>query len=300
MADPIHAVLGATGRVGGAIASRLLDQRRRVRVVGRDPARLRPFADRGAEVATASVDDPTALARAFSGATAAFLLIPPNPAVRDYRAYQRSVVEAIGAALEASKVAYAVTLSSIGASRPDRNGPIAGLHDLEQRLDRLAAHVLHLRPGYFMENTLMSIGMIRSMGINGSAIRADLPMQIVATADVGETGARHLADLDWKGKEVLELMGPRDVTMAEVTAALGGAIGKPDLRYVQFPYSDAKQGLVGMGLEERMADLYVEMSRGFNEGAVRATQPRSPRTTTPTSIEDFASKVFAPAFRASS
>jgi hypothetical protein len=85
--------------------------------------------------------------------------------------------------------------------------------------------------------------------------------------------------------------------MAEATAAIGRAIGKPELKYVQFPYPDAKKGMVGMGLPEEMADLYVEMSQGFNDGRIRATQPRSAATTTPTTIEKFAESVFGPAFR---
>jgi hypothetical protein len=40
------------------------------------------------------------------------------------------------------------------------------------------------------------------------------------------------------------------------------------------------------------------MSKGFNEGHLKATQPRSAATTTPTSIEKWAAEGFAPAFRA--
>jgi uncharacterized protein YbjT (DUF2867 family) len=297
MAEPLYAILGATGNVGGAIARKLLDERRRVRVVGRDAARLKPLADRGAEVAVADVQDAAALARAFTGAGAAFVLIPPNLGVPDFRAYQRAVVEALGAALESARVPFVVSLSSIGADRPDRNGPIAGLHELERRLDRLPGAVLHLRPGYFMENLLPSLGMVKHMGLNGSALRADLPMGIIATSDIGEVGARRIV-AGGTGKQVQELQGPRDVTMAEVTSALGRAIGKPDLRYVQFPYDEARKGMVGAGLPAGMADLYVEMSRGFNEGAIRSTQPRSAATTTPTTIDTFAATVLAPAYRA--
>jgi uncharacterized protein YbjT (DUF2867 family) len=297
MAEPLYAILGATGHVGGVIAGRLLDEKRRVRVVGRDAGKLKPFADRGAEVAAASVDDAAGLARALAGASAAFVLIPPNLAAKDFRAFQRSVVEALGTALETARVPFVMSLSSIGADRPDRNGPIAGLHELERRLDRLPGAVLHLRPGYFMENSLAALGMVKHMGLNGSALRADLPMSIIATRDIGEVGARRIV-AGGKGKEVLELQGPRDVTMAELTTAIGKAIGKPDLKYVQFPYEEARKGMVSMGLPEGMADLYVDMSRGFNEGAVKSTQPRSAATTTPTTIETFAATVFAPAYRA--
>jgi hypothetical protein len=96
---------------------------------------------------------------------------------------------------------------------------------------------------------------------------------------------------------VQELQGERDLTMAGVATALGKAIGKPELRYVQFPYADAEKGLVGAGLPQEMAALYMEMSKGFNDGHVKPTQPRTPASTTPTSIERWAAEVFAPAFK---
>jgi hypothetical protein len=86
--------------------------------------------------------------------------------------------------------------------------------------------------------------------------------------------------------------------MAETARILGKAVGKPDLAYRQFPYEDAFKGMVGAGVSEEMAGLYVEMNRAFNEGRVHATQARSPETTTPTSPETWAERVFAPAFRA--
>ncbi len=300
MPDPLCAILGATGHVGGAIAHRLLDLGKRVRVVGRRAERLRALGDRGAEVAVADIENSHALAAALRGADAAFVLVPPNFQVKEFRAYQKRAVEALGTAVEAARVRHVVTLSSIGADRPDQNGPVAGLHEMEQRLNRNAAvSVLHLRPAFFMENSLTSIGMIKGLGKNGSATRGDLRLPMVATRDIGEVAARRLATRDFEGKAVLDLMGPRDITMVEMTRALGAAIGKPDLPYVQFPYDEARAAIVQMGVPQEMASLYVELSRGFNEGAVKPTQPRSPATTTPTSIEVFAKEVFAPAFRAS-
>ena len=299
MADPLYVVLGATGHVGGGIAARLLDQKRRVRVVGRGAERLAPLAARGAEVAAGSIEDPAFAARALAGAGAAFLLVPPNMTAPSFRAYQSRVVDALARAVEAARPAHVVTLSSIGGHLAAGNGPIAGLHELEQRLSAVkGAAVLHLRPGYFLENHLGAVGMVKQMGILGSALRADLPMQMIATRDIAEVAARRLAALDFQGQGALELMGPRDVTMAEVARAVGRAVGKPDLPYVQFPYDEARKGMVGAGLRPDMADLYVEMSRGFNDGTIRPTQPRSPATTTPTTVERFAEETFAPAFRA--
>ena len=94
------------------------------------------------------------------------------------------------------------------------------------------------------------------------------------------------------GKSARELLGPRDVTMTQATTALGAAIGKPDLKYVQFPYADAEKAMIGMGLTADLAGLFIEMYRGFNEGVMAATEKRSAANTTPTDISQFA-KVFA-------
>ena len=99
------------------------------------------------------------------------------------------------------------------------------------------------------------------------------------------------------GHEVLELQGQRDLTPAECAAVLGKAIGRPDLKYVAFPYPDAEKGMIKAGVSPEMAALYIEMSKGFNEGRLRPLAPRSASTTTPTSLEAWAAEVFAPAFR---
>lgn len=299
MADTLYVIFGASGHVGGLAAARLLEAGKKVRVVARKADGLRAHAARGAEVATGSVEDPAFVRRALDGAGAALVLVPPPATATGIRAWQDRVAGIVGDALEAARVPRAVALSSIGADVPGGTGPIAGLHVLEERLDRIAGlDALHLRPGYFLENHLGAIGMIRGTGGNGGALRPDLGMAQVATRDIGEVAARRLLALDWKRGEVQELQGERDLTMAEVTTALGKAIGKPELRYVQFPYGDAEKGMVQAGLPAELAALYVEMARAFNEGRARSTQPRSPATTTPTSVERFATEVFAPAWRA--
>ena len=154
--------------------------------------------------------------------------------------------------------------------------------------------MLHLRAGFFMENHLMSVPQIQKMDMNGGPIRGDVPIPMIATKDVGAVAAKRLATLDFRGSSVLELTGPRDVTMEQATTALGDALRRPGLRYVNFPYADAKRAMVGSGLSEDLARLYVEMARGFNEGTLKATQPRSAATSTPTTIESFAASLARP------
>jgi hypothetical protein len=147
-----------------------------------------------------------------------------------------------------------------------------------------------------MENLYWNIDLIKKMGIDGSALKADLPMPLIATQDIAAEAVRLLLDLKFTGKSVRELLGQRDVAMADVTRVLGQAIGKPDLKYVQFPYDEAEKAMLGMGLSPSVTLAYIEMTRGFNDGIVKPAKKRSAKNTTPTSIEQFA-KVFAAVYK---
>jgi hypothetical protein len=84
--------------------------------------------------------------------------------------------------------------------------------------------------------------------------------------------------------------------MTEATAAIARGIGKPDLRYEQFPYGLVEQALTQMVVPPRGAALYVEMYKAINAGVLIALEPRSPENSTPTSFEQFVQDVFAPAY----
>jgi uncharacterized protein YbjT (DUF2867 family) len=291
-------VTGATGKTGGAAAEALIEKGQKVRVVGRDAGRLKRFTDKGAEAAVGDVGDTAFLTKAFTGADAVFALIPPNFAVADFRAYQKQIGESIISAIKVSGVKYVVHLSSQGAHLPDKTGPIAGLHDQEQRLNELeGVNVLHLRSTYFMENLLMNIDLIKKMNIMGSAIRGDVKFAMIATKDIGAYASERLTKRDFIGKSVRDLLGQRDLTLDEAAAIIGKKLGKPDLKYVAFPYDEAEKGLVAMGLTPDMSKLYVEMSKGMNEGLFAVNVGRTKENTTPTSFEEFAD-VFAKIFGA--
>jgi uncharacterized protein YbjT (DUF2867 family) len=292
-------VTGATGNIGKKIAERLLSQGQKVRVVARHVDRLKELTNKGAEAFVGSLEDVPAMTKAFTGADAVFTMIPPNMTAQDFRKYQNNVSQALAEAIQKSGVKYVVNLSSLGAHRPDKLGPINGLYDHEQRLNQLnGVNVLHLRPTYFMENLLMNVGLIKNMGINGSPFRADVSFPMIATQDIAAQAAERLAKRDFKGSSVKELLGQRDLSMAEATKVFGQAINKPDLKYVQFPYDEAEKAMTGTGLSPDVARLFIEMSRGFNEGVAQPTQGRNPQTTTPTSIEEFA-KTFAEIYKSS-
>jgi uncharacterized protein YbjT (DUF2867 family) len=291
--NAMHVILGASGNTGSIVADFLLSKGRKVRVVGRDAGRLQRFVRQGAEAFIANLSDAAALTKAFGGARAAYLLLPPITSRED----QERESDAIAKAVKESGLRYAVYLSSYGAQVPEGTGPVAGLHSSEEKLNAISGlNVLHLRAAYFMENNLAAIGMIHGTGIFGHALLPDLKMPMIATRDVGDYAAQRLLDLDFSGKQTRELLGERDLSMAEATAAIARGIGKPDLRYVQLPYDQMEQALTQMGLSSKKAAVYIEMFKAINSGVLAAQEPRSPENTTPTSFETFVRDVFAVAY----
>jgi uncharacterized protein YbjT (DUF2867 family) len=288
----MYVILGASGNTGSIIVNSLLLKGQKVRVMGRDAGRLERFVRKGAEAVTANVSDAAALTKAFSGARAAYLMLPPSS-----REDQERQSDAIAKAVKGSGLRYAVHLSSYGAQVPEGTGPVAGLHSSEQKLNAIRGlNVLHLRAGYFMENNLAAIGMIQGMGMVGNALLPDLKLPMIATRDIGDYAARRLLDLDFSGKQTRELLGERDLSMTEATAVIARGIGKPDLRYEQFPYDRVQQVLTQMGVPPKTAAVYIELYKAINAGVYVGQEPRSPENSTPMSFEEFVQDVFTPAY----
>jgi uncharacterized protein YbjT (DUF2867 family) len=296
MGQNLIVVTGGTGNIGAKLVPLLLEKGARVRAVGRQAQRLKFLSDKGAEVFVADLQDKAAAARAFAGAAAVFAMIPPNYGAPDFRAYQERVGEALAEGVRSAGVPRVAHLSSLGAELASGTGPIAGLHDSEERFNALNVHVVHLRPAYFMENHLSTLGLVKDRGMNGGGLRPDLPLAMIAARDIAARAA-DLLDSSFAGKSVLELLGPRDYTMAEATRALGAAIGRKELPYVQVPFPELEKALLGMGFSADAARLFTEMSDAHNQGRIRPGRPRGPKTATPTTLEQFAAAVYAPAFQ---
>jgi len=294
----MYVITGATGNIGSKAADILLAKGEKVRVIGRNAARLQRFVDKGAEAAVGDLNEAAFLTRAYTGATAVFAMIPPDYAAQDFRAFQNRVGANIATAIRDAGVKYVVNLSSQGSELPEGTGPIKGLHDQEERLDGLpGVNILHLRCTYFMENLLWNIPLINEKGIAGSAVRGDWKFAMIATRDIAAYLAERLVKRDFAGKTVRDLLGQRDLTLNEAFAVIGRRIGRPALKYVEFSYEEAEKGLAATGLSKDFCRLFIEMSKALNDGIFAVNRPRTPENTTPTSIEEFA-ETFAHAYEA--
>ncbi len=290
-------VTGATGRTGRAATEALLAKGEKVRVVGRDAEKLAPLVALGAEPFVGEVEDAASTTEAFSGASAVYLVLPEDLSQQDLRAHQDRISDSYAASIGQAQVRFVVNLSSIGAQHSKNTGPIVGLHNQEQKLNSIVGlNVLHLRAAYFMENLFMSVKPLRAMGALPGGLRADVPMPWIATKDIGQYAASRLAARDFSGSSIQELHGQRDISMQEAASIVGSAIGKPDLAYVQIPSMTLGISLLQMGLPKKTSQLIVEMWDGANAGLIVPHEQRSARNTTPTMLESFVEKVFAPAY----
>jgi uncharacterized protein YbjT (DUF2867 family) len=294
----MYVVTGATGNTGSVVTERLLAAGEKVRVVGRDAKRLERFTQKSAEPFVADTTDAGAVTRAFAGATAVYAMIPPHIGSPDVRAYQDRVTDALVSAIQKNGVKHVVALSSFGADKPDKTGPVAGLYNLEKKLEGIPGlNALFVRAGYFMENLLPQVGVIKSFGSMAGPVREDLLLPFIATRDIGAVAAEALRKLNFQGKRARELQGARVVSYTEVSKIIGAAIGKPDLAYKRMPAAVLKAALMQMGLSSNMVDLWLEMADALNSGYMRMLEPRSAENTTATTLETFVAEVFVPAYQ---
>lgn len=277
-----YAVVGASGNVGKVVAQKLKAQGHAVRPVSR--------------AAGVSIDDVEALKKAFKDADGLFLMLPPDVQAPDLRKRQNELGEKLAQAAKTSGVRRVVFMSSVGGDMTEGTGPVLGLHDMEERLKALGlAELVILRPAYFMENHLAGAPMAARNGMIGTPLKADVKLPMIATADIGAAAAEALV-ADAPPASPRALLGPKDYSMVEVAKAFGAAIGK-ELKYVQFPYDEARKALIGMGLSASFADALIEMNTSFNEGKLKPAK-RSAENTTPTALEAFARDQFKKACEA--
>jgi uncharacterized protein YbjT (DUF2867 family) len=252
---------------------------------------------KGAVAAIGDLHDSAFLTETFRGATAVYTLIPPSWATDNWRQYQTVTAFAIASAVQAASVPYVVNLSSQGAHLPEGAGPVSGLFYLEQMLNSIPnLHVKHLRAGYFMQNFHNFAGMIKHMNLYGSSLKPDLKMPLVHVRDIASVAAAELLALDFSGNSIRFVSGAADLTMSEVTAILGKAIGNPGLPYVQFSEEDELQGALQNGLPRTIAEGYRDLNHSLNYGDYQSGYVRDAQSTTPTTFEWFAENEFAPAY----
>lgn len=222
----MFAVTGITGQVGGAVAEQLLATGQRVRAVVRDAERGAAWAKRGCEIAIVpDASDAAALGAALEGAKGVFLMNPPNydpePGFRD----TRRVAAAFAEALEKSRPARAVFLSTVGA-QVERFNLLNNGGIIERALRKGPVPVALLRPAWFLENAAWDLPNARKGRIHSFLQPLDHGIDMVAVRDIAAVAADLLGQT-WQGTRTVELRGPGKVRPQDIADAFGRVLGAP-------------------------------------------------------------------------
>ncbi|GEJ98716.1 MULTISPECIES: NAD(P)H-binding protein [unclassified Streptomyces] len=284
------AVTTPTGNVGRHVVTMLLRAGIRPRVLARDPGRLDPGVRREVDAVAVDQRDAEAVVAATAGVDALFWVDPPSAGpdpLADYAAATKSVASAVAA----NGIARTVFLSSVGAEKRRGAGEIDGLAATELALDALGATVTHLRCGYFFTNLESQLDAVRA-GVIPVVLPLDLPLAWVAPRDVAEVAVARLLSGGWSGRGVQAVHGPADLTWPQAAAVVSAATGRP-LRAERVGDDEMRGLLRASGRPDGVVEAVMGMSTGLRDGFV-PEQPRTLRSTTPTTLGSWAYEVLRP------
>jgi len=255
-------ITGITGQVGGVVARQLLAAGKKIRAVVRNAGKGAIWAQQGCEIAEADINDADALSRAFAGADAVFAMIPPNFDPSPGFPEVRQTIAALRKALGDARPSRVVCLSTIGAQATQTN-LLSQLGVMECELGTLPMPVAFLRAAWFMENSLWDVRPARETGIIPSFLQPlEKPVPMIATEDVGRTGAELLLDT-WNGVRIVELEAARRIAPQEIGETFARLLGR-DVRMEAVPRDTWEALFRSQGMKNPMPR--IQMIDGFNEG----------------------------------
>lgn len=265
----MYAITGITGQVGGAMARVLLEAGLPVRAVVRDAEKGQPWAEKGCEVAVATMEDGTALREAFEGTEGVFILPPnafdPSPGFPEARA----VITAVTQALETARPNRVVCLSTIGAQAKEPN-LLTQRTLMEEALGALAMPVAFLRPAWFMENFAWDVASAKDKGVIASFLQPlDKQFPMVATADIGRLAATLIRER-WEGRRIVELESVRRYSPNDVAETFAKVLNRP-VQAEAVPRDTWGAIFKSQGMNDPVPR--IQMLDGFNEGWITFEGP---------------------------
>jgi uncharacterized protein YbjT (DUF2867 family) len=291
-----YVITGSIGHISKPIVEALVQAGHQVRVVTSNDTRVKEIEALGATAVVGSVFDPAFVKKAFKGADVIYTMIPPIWQTSNWRASQNEVGRNYADAIREHGIKHVVNLSSIGAHVGNGVGPVDGVHDFEQLLNKIPAlNVKHLRPSFFYYNFLSQLGLAKQAGILGANYGDGEKIFLVHTRDIAAAAIEELLKLNFSAASVRYIIGD-ERSGKEIADVLGKAIGK-EINWVVFTDEQQKQGLLQAGLSDTHAQGYTDMGKALRDGVMQADSRKNKPSLSPTKLEDFAVE-FAAAYRA--
>jgi uncharacterized protein YbjT (DUF2867 family) len=286
-------IAAASGNIGRRTAEKVIQAGAETILLSRHPEKLAAKVAQGATVKPIGSDDPIGLIEATQNADALFWLTPPKldtPSLYDW--YIQTAMAAAKAVRE-NGIDRVVNISTIGAGAASNLGTVSFSGNVESIFNQTTANVLHLRPGYFMENFLDQVESIRRDRTVYFPYASDHDIPWISTDDIGDEAAKYLLDDRWAGQWTRNLMGPENLTLFETTAVLSQVLDRT-IEYVQVTIESIQQRLALMGATPNVQRELGDLFRALGDPDGIYATARTPEAVTPTTFEQFAKNKLLP------
>lgn len=283
----------ASGNVGRRTAEQIVQTGVETILLARHPEKLADLVERGATVKCLGSDDAIGLIEATQHADALFWLTPPKLDTLNLSDWYIQTAMVGARAVCENEIERVVNISSIGAGAKPNLGTVSFSGNVESIFNQTGANVVHLRPGYFMENFLAQVESIRG-GTISFPYASDHDFPWISIDDIGDEAAKYLLDNRWAGQWTRNLMGAENLTLIEVTQILSQVLDYP-IKYVRATIESIQERLASMGATPEVQRELGNLFRALGDpNGVYATV-RTPEAVTSTTFEQFVRKKLLPA-----
>ncbi|MGL5807032.1 MAG: NAD(P)H-binding protein [Xenococcaceae cyanobacterium] len=286
-------IAAASGNIGRRTAEKVVRAGVETILLTRQPEKLADLAALGATVKPISSDDLIGLLEVTQDAEALFWLTPPKldaPSLRDW--YIQTAMAGAKAVRE-NNIKRVVNISSLGAGAATDLGTVTFVGTVESIFNQTFSNVLHLRPGYFMENFLEQVKFIEQDNAVYFPYARDHDLPWISTDDIGDEAAKYLLDDRWSGQWTRNLVGPENLTVPQTTAILSRVLNR-SIEYVRVTVESLQQQLALTGatpdVQRELGNLFYALG---DPNGIYATE-RTPEAVTPTTFEQFTREKLLP------
>jgi uncharacterized protein YbjT (DUF2867 family) len=258
---------GSLGNVANLVVKKLISAGHNVTVITSKSDRTAAIEALGATAAVGSIGNADFLTETFKGSDAVFTMVPPSMGTTNMIENLANAGKAYVKAIQTADVKRVVMLSSVGADATEGNGPIQGVHRIEEAYKVLTqVNITVLRSGFFYTNFFRDIPLIQSKNVFGNNYKGEDRLLLTHPEDLSTAIAQEL-QIKGNGYEIKYVIS--DISSGDKAATiLGQAIGKPELVWSQVPDDVLRQGMTAAGLPSELIGLVVEMGQGVRTGII--------------------------------
>lgn len=248
-------VTGAAGNTGSVLIPMLLSEDINVRAFVHDQSKAQSLKlkEAGAEIYEGDLRNQDDVREALQGVDSVYLCTWNGPTQAEQALNVIEVAQEVGQP-------HIVRHSMWGSenSRIVEQGT-----QVEQELKQSDLSYTILRPTFFMQNIMMASQSIATEGKMYWSLD-DAEIAMVDIRDIAETATNVLTEKGHEGR-TYTITGPEAISFHDVADALSEELDR-EIDYVKVSDEVARDSMLQMGMNEWVADGYVELFDGFRAG----------------------------------